>query len=79
MGKQFNFMVMFGMLISMGMTIDGSIVITEYADRKLAEGMNRIEAYSAAATRMFWPVLSSTVTTLIAFSPLMLMPGFGKS
>jgi len=59
------------------MTIDGSIVVTEYADRKLAEGMNRVEAYSAAATRMFWPVLSSTTTTLIAFSPLMFMPGFG--
>ena len=70
--KEFNFMVMFGMLISMGMTIDGSIVVTEYADRKLAEGMNRVEAYTAAATRMFWPVLSSTTTTLIAFTPLML-------
>ena len=78
LGKEFNFMVMFGMLISMGMTIDGSIVITEYADRKLAEGMDRVEAYSAAATRMFWPVFSSTTTTLIAFTPLMLMPGFGK-
>ena len=77
MDKEFNFMVMFGMLISMGMTIDGSIVVTEYADRKLAEGMNRIEAYTAAATRMFWPVLSSTTTTLIAFTPLMFMPGFG--
>ena len=64
------------MLISMGMTIDGSIVITEYADRKLAEGMDRVEAYSAAATRMFL-VFSSTTTTLIAFTPLMLMPGFG--
>ena len=78
LGKEFNFMVMFGMLISMGMTIDGSIVITEYADRKLAEGMNRVDAYTAAATRMFWPVLSSTTTTLIAFTPLMFMPGFGK-
>ena len=29
-------MVMFGMLISMGMTIDGSIVVTEYADSKLS-------------------------------------------
>ena len=77
LGKEFNFMVMFGMLISMGMTIDGSIVITEYADRKLAEGMDRVKAYSAAATRMFWPVLTSTVTTLIAFTPLMLMPGMG--
>ncbi len=76
--KEFNFMVMFGMLISMGMTIDGSIVVTEYADRKLAEGMDRIKAYSSAASRMFWPVLSSTVTTLIVFLPLMMMPGMGR-
>ena len=76
--KEFNFMVMFGMLISMGMTIDGSIVVTEYADRKLAEGMDKIQAYSSAASRMFWPVLSSTVTTLIVFLPLMLMPGMGR-
>ena len=77
-GQEFNFMVMFGMLISMGMTIDGSIVVTEYADRKLAEGMNRVDAYTSAGARMFWPVLSSTVTTLVAFLPLMMMPGMGK-
>ncbi|MDG2060259.1 MAG: efflux RND transporter permease subunit [SAR86 cluster bacterium] len=77
-GQEFNFMVMFGMLISMGMTIDGSIVVTEYADRKLAEGMDRIDAYTSAGARMFWPVLSSTVTTLVVFLPLMLMPGMGK-
>tara|TARA_Y100001970_G_scaffold98563_1_gene123930 strand:- start:74928 stop:78128 length:3201 start_codon:yes stop_codon:yes gene_type:complete len=77
-GGEFNFMVMFGMLIAMGMTIDGSIVVTEYADRKLAEGLSRIDAYTAAASRMFLPVFSSTLTTLIAFTPLMLIPGFGK-
>ena len=76
--QEFNFMVMFGMLISMGMTIDGSIVVTEYADRKLAEGMNRVDAYAAAGTRMFWPVFSSTLTTLIVFLPLMMMPGMGR-
>ena len=46
LGKEFNFMVMFGMLISMGMTIDGSIVVTEYADRKMAEGLERVQAYT---------------------------------
>ena len=77
LGKEFNFMVMFGMLISMGMTIDGSIVVTEYADRKLAEGMERVEAYTTAASRMFWPVLTSTATTLVAFTPLMFWGGMG--
>ena len=78
LGKEFNFMVMFGMLISMGMTIDGSIVVTEYADRKMAEGMDRINAYTSAVSRMFWPVVTSTATTLVAFTPLMFWGGMGS-
>lgn len=77
LGKEFNFMVMFGMLISMGMTIDGSIVVTEYADRKMAEGMERVQAYGTAVNRMFWPVVTSTATTLVAFTPLMFWGGMG--
>ena len=77
LGKEFNFMVMFGMLISMGMTIDGSIVVTEYADRKMAEGMERVQAYTTAVSRMFWPVVTSTATTLVAFTPLMFWGGMG--
>ena len=77
-GGEFNLMVMFGMLIAMGMTIDGSIVVTEYADRKLAEGMPRSQAYATAASRMFLPVLTSTITTLIAFLPLMFWGGMGE-
>ena len=77
-GKEFNFMVMFGMLISMGMTIDGSIVVTEYADRKMAEGMDRVNAYTSAVSRMFWPVVTSTATTLVAFTPLMFWGGMGS-
>ena len=78
LGKEFNFMVMFGMLISMGMTIDGSIVVTEYADRKMAEGMERVQAYGTAVNRMFWPVVTSTATTLVAFTPLMFWGGMGS-
>ena len=40
-GYSFNFMVMFGMLLALGMLIDGAIVVTEYADRKMVEGMHR--------------------------------------
>ena len=74
-GFSFNFMVMFGMLLALGMLIDGAIVVTEYADRKMAEGMSSREAYQVAVKRMFWPVTSSTATTLAAFLPLMLWPG----
>ena len=74
-GFSFNSMVMFGMLLALGMLIDGAIVITEFADRKMAEGLNAEEAYSVAVKRMFWPVMASTGTTLAAFFPIMFWPG----
>ncbi len=75
LGYTFNFMVMFGMLLGLGMLIDGAIVVTEYADRKMSDGMDHRLAYSQAVKRMFWPVVASTATTLAAFSPLMFWPG----
>ena len=75
MGFTFNFMVLFGMLLGLGMLIDGAIVITEYADRKMIEGYDRNEAYAIAAKRMFWPVTASVATTLAAFLPLLFWPG----
>jgi len=74
-GFTFNFMVMFGMLLGLGMLIDGAIVVTEYADRKMTEGLPRQQAFSIAAKRMFWPVVASVATTLAAFLPLMFWPG----
>ena len=75
LGYSFNFMVMFGMLLGLGMLIDGAIVVTEYADRKMTEGLASQDAYLAAAKRMFWPVTASIATTLAAFLPLMFWPG----
>ena len=74
-GQSFNFMVMFGMLLGLGMLIDGVIVITEDADRRLADGVASAEAYSSAATRMARPVITSTSTTLAVFFPLLFWPG----
>jgi multidrug efflux pump len=77
-GYTVNMMVMFGMVIAVGILVDGAIVVTEYADRKLAEGLDRKEAYALAGKRMFWPVVSSTLTTLAAFVPFLFwnsMPG----
>ena len=75
LGYSFNFMVMFGMLLGLGMLIDGAIVVTEYADRKMTEGYNSQRAYIMASQRMFWPVTASIATTLAAFLPLMFWPG----
>ncbi len=75
LGYSFNFMVMFGLILGLGMLIDGAIVISEYADRKMADGLERKQAYTLAAREMFWPVTASIFTTLAAFIPLVLWPG----
>ncbi|ODT87049.1 efflux RND transporter permease subunit [Phenylobacterium sp. SCN 70-31] len=71
MGVTLNMMVMFGMVLAVGILVDGGIVVTEYADRKMAEGMPKEEAFTAAGKRMFWPVVNGTLTTLCAFVPFM--------
>ncbi|MBE8190981.1 MAG: efflux RND transporter permease subunit [Alphaproteobacteria bacterium] len=75
LGLTLNQMIMFGLVLSVGILVDGAIVIIEYADRKMAEGLSRKDAYAKAAGRMFLPVLSSTATTLAAFAPMLLWPG----
>lgn len=74
-GRSVDNMLMFGMVLTVGMLVDGAIVIVEYADRKMAEGLSRLEAYIQAAKRMFWPIASSTATTLAAFLPMLFWPG----
>ncbi|NVK35123.1 MAG: efflux RND transporter permease subunit [Rhodobacteraceae bacterium] len=75
LGYTVNTMVMFGLVLTVGMLVDGAIVMTEYADRKVSEGMGEKEAFIRAARLMFWPIVSSTATTLVAFLPMLLWPG----
>ncbi|MDD7908955.1 efflux RND transporter permease subunit [Pseudovibrio exalbescens] len=75
LGMTVNTMVMFGLVLTVGMLVDGAIVMVEYADRKTAEGMPPKQAYIRASKLMFWPIVSSTATTLAAFLPMLLWPG----
>jgi multidrug efflux pump len=75
LGYTVNIMLMFGLVLTVGMLVDGAIVMIEFADRKMAEGLPRQQAYVQAAQRMFWPIVSSTATTLAAFLPMLLWPG----
>ncbi len=74
-GVTINMMVLFALIMAVGMLVDGAIVVTEMADRRMAEGDSRHDAYSRAAVRMSWPIIASTCTTLAAFVPLALWPG----
>jgi len=75
MGLTINIVVLFGLIFAAGNVVDGAIVVTEYADARMAEGMDRGRAYSVAAKRMAWPIIASTATQLAAFLPLLFWPG----
>jgi multidrug efflux pump len=75
MGVTISNMVMFGLILAVGMLVDGAIVVVEFADKRIAEGTGPMSAYVEAAKRMFWPVVSSTATTLCAFLPMLFWPG----
>ncbi|MDE0968564.1 MAG: efflux RND transporter permease subunit [Octadecabacter sp.] len=75
MGVTISNIVMFGLILAVGMLVDGAIVVVEYADKRIKDGAGPMEAYTDAAKRMFWPVVSSTATTLCAFLPMLFWPG----
>jgi multidrug efflux pump len=75
LGMTMNMVTMFALIISVGIVVDGAIIVVEFADRKMAEGLSPRDAYSIAARRMFWPVVCSIGATLVAFVPLAFWPG----
>ncbi|TNF20428.1 MAG: efflux RND transporter permease subunit [Rhodobacteraceae bacterium] len=75
MGITISNIVMFGLILAVGMLVDGAIVVVEYADKRIRDGVGPMHAYVEAAKRMFWPIVSSTATTLCAFLPMLFWPG----
>jgi multidrug efflux pump len=59
-----NIVVLFSLILAVGMLVDGAIVVTEFADRKLSEGVFRRQAYLQASQRMPTPIPAPTPTTL---------------
>ena len=75
LGYSVNMVVLFSLIMSVGMLVDGAIVVVELAERNLSQGYSRREAYARASKRMAWPITASTATTLAAFVPLLFWPG----
>ncbi len=75
LGLTLNIVVLFSLILSIGMLVDSAIVVTEYADRRMMEGVSHKKAYGEAAKRMSWPIIASTITTLLVFAPLLFWPG----
>ncbi len=75
MGYTMNLVVLFSLILVVGMLVDGAIVTTELADRRLQAGDEPKTAYAFAAKRMSWPIIASTATTLSVFFPLLFWTG----
>jgi multidrug efflux pump len=74
-GLTINIVVLFSLILAVGMLVDDAIIVSEFAERRMSEGMPPKEAYSLAAKRMAGPVIAATATRVAAFSPLLFWPG----
>ncbi len=75
-GITLNMMSLFALIITLGIVVDDAIVVGEHADfRSRRLGEPPVEAAENAARRMAAPVVSSTLTTVIAFFGLMAIGG----
>jgi multidrug efflux pump len=74
-GLTVNLVVLFSLILAVGMLVDDAIIVVEYAERRMGEGMDRREAYAEASHKMAGPVIASTLTRIAAFSPLLFWPG----
>jgi CzcA family heavy metal efflux pump len=75
LGYSLNMIVLFSLVLAVGMLVDNAIVMVENIYRHRTEGLSRIEAARQGAAEVAWPVITSTLTTCAAFSPLLFWPG----
>jgi multidrug efflux pump subunit AcrB len=74
-GITMNMIVMFSLILVLGMLVDDGVVIVENIFRHRQEGYGPIEASMRATDEVAWPVITSTLTTIAAFLPLLFWPG----
>jgi len=75
LGGSINMVSMFALIMALGIIVDDAIVVGEDALTHYTRGENPLRAAEGGARRMFVPVLSSSLTTISAFLPLMLISG----
>jgi len=71
-GVELQRMSIAAIIIALGLLVDNGIVIAEYIKTKISEGVDRTEAAIGASKAMAVPLLTSSLTTILAFMPLML-------
>ena len=75
MGQSINMLSLFGLIMALGIIVDDAIVVGEHAEALHAAGGDPTDAAVAGARRMAPPVFSSSLTTVCAFLPLLIIGG----
>ncbi|GAA3578487.1 efflux RND transporter permease subunit [Marinobacter xestospongiae] len=74
-GGSINMISLFALIMALGVIVDDAIVVGEDADAHARMGEGSMHASEGAARRMVWPVLASSLTTVAAFMPLLVVGG----
>jgi len=74
-GGALHQMAVFGMIIALGLLIDNGIVVVDEVRKLQRSGHTPLEAVRQTVSHLFAPLLASTVTTILAFAPIPLLPG----
>lgn len=74
-GYTLNMIVLFSLVLAVGMLVDNAIVVVENVYRHMQLGYSRVEAARKGVSEVAWPVITSTLTTVAAFSPMLFWPG----
>lgn len=64
-----------GLIVALGLLVDAAIVMTDEVGKRLGAGLSRLAAVAGAVRRLTMPLAASTITTILSFLPLLLLPG----
>ena len=75
LGVPIHQMSVTGLIVALGLLVDAAIVMTDEVGKRLRDGLNRLAAVAGSVRRLTMPLAASTVTTILSFLPLLLLPG----
>jgi len=75
MDASINMISLFGFIVTLGIVVDDAVVVGEDIFHKTSLGMSRMDAAIAGAKAMSVPVMFAVSTNIIAFLPLLFVPG----
>jgi len=75
MGVTLNTMVLFAMIMGLGMLVDDGIVVVDNVYANMEKGLSRRMASKYGIGEIAFPVITSTLTTVFAFLPMLMWPG----